>query len=138
ECKKSKRAWDLAYHKEKMILYQDLEAHYIYMKKIQEVIPDAVDNSRPIFDIEPLEKVHIVDDHYDVFTSERYHPEQPESINDIYVMEHDDRNISLDSSNMYSDEREADQDDDLEKERVLLASLIEKLKSEIDENKRTK
>nr|GEY66309.1 hypothetical protein [Tanacetum cinerariifolium] len=108
------------------------------MKKIQEVIPDAVDNSRPIFDIEPLEKVHIVDDHYDVFTSERYHPEQPESINDIYVMEHDDRNISLDSSNMYSDEREADQDDDLEKERVLLASLIEKLKSEIDENKRTK
>ncbi|GKF44654.1 hypothetical protein Tco_0131206, partial [Tanacetum coccineum] len=36
---------------------QELEAHYMYMAKIQEVIPDAADNSRPIFDTEPLQKV---------------------------------------------------------------------------------
>nr|GEY12002.1 hypothetical protein [Tanacetum cinerariifolium] len=36
--------------------YQELEAHYMYMVKIQEVIPDAANNSGPIFDTEPLER----------------------------------------------------------------------------------
>ncbi|GKD78929.1 hypothetical protein Tco_1341550, partial [Tanacetum coccineum] len=36
---------------------QELEAHYMYMEKIQEVIPDAAENSGPIFDTEPLEKL---------------------------------------------------------------------------------
>nr|GEY16064.1 hypothetical protein [Tanacetum cinerariifolium] len=79
---KLKRAKDAAYHKEKMLLYmqeeagfqlnaeqadlrddtddeskdQKLEAHYMYMAQIQEVNPDAADNSRPIFDSEPLQK----------------------------------------------------------------------------------
>ncbi|GJX94916.1 retrovirus-related pol polyprotein from transposon TNT 1-94 [Tanacetum coccineum] len=66
---------------------QELEAYYMYMAQIQEVTPDAIDNSEPIFDAEPLQK----DDH--------------------------------------------DDDDDLAKERDLLASLIEKLKCEIDESK---
>nr|GEU87483.1 retrovirus-related Pol polyprotein from transposon TNT 1-94 [Tanacetum cinerariifolium] len=57
ECQKPKRANDAAYHKEKMLLYQELEAHYIYMAQIQEVTPDAADNSRPIFDTEPLQKL---------------------------------------------------------------------------------
>ncbi|GJY48809.1 hypothetical protein Tco_0438765 [Tanacetum coccineum] len=35
---------------------QELEAHYMYMAHIQEVTPDAVDNSGPIFDVEPLQK----------------------------------------------------------------------------------
>nr|GEZ60606.1 hypothetical protein [Tanacetum cinerariifolium] len=35
---------------------QELEAHYMYMAQIQEVTPDATDNSRPIFDTEPLQK----------------------------------------------------------------------------------
>ncbi|GJU21385.1 hypothetical protein Tco_1154727 [Tanacetum coccineum] len=34
----------------------ELEAHYLYMAQIQEVTPDAADNSRPIFDAEPLQK----------------------------------------------------------------------------------
>nr|GEV21970.1 hypothetical protein [Tanacetum cinerariifolium] len=63
---------------------QELEAHYMYMAQIQEVTPDATDNSRPIFDSEPLQK---------------------------------------------------DYDDDLDNERDLLASLIEKLKCEIDDSK---
>nr|GFC46647.1 hypothetical protein [Tanacetum cinerariifolium] len=47
---------------------QELEAHYMYMDKIQEVSPDAVD-SGPIFDIEPEQKAQN-DDHYDVFAFE--------------------------------------------------------------------
>ncbi|GKD27225.1 hypothetical protein Tco_1233439, partial [Tanacetum coccineum] len=35
---------------------QELEAHYMYMAQIQEVTPDPVDNSEPIFDAEPLHK----------------------------------------------------------------------------------
>nr|GFD48584.1 hypothetical protein [Tanacetum cinerariifolium] len=35
---------------------QELEAHYMYMAKIQEVCSDAVD-SGPIFDKEPEQKV---------------------------------------------------------------------------------
>nr|GEX32855.1 reverse transcriptase domain-containing protein [Tanacetum cinerariifolium] len=113
ECQKPKRAKDAAYHREKMILYkqeeaeiqlnaeqadwkddtddesddQELETHYMYMAKIQEVSLDAVD-SRPIFDTEPKQKI--------------------------------DQN---------------DEDADLAKEREFFASLIEKLKCEINESK---
>nr|GFB82216.1 hypothetical protein [Tanacetum cinerariifolium] len=116
-------AKDAAYHREKMLLCkqeeaeiqlnaeqadwkddtdeesddQALEAHYMYMAKIQEVSPDAVD-SGPIFDTEPEQKVQN-DDHYDVFV------------------------IELD---MNYDSEQIDQNDDhadLTKERELLASL---------------
>nr|GFA12960.1 hypothetical protein [Tanacetum cinerariifolium] len=81
ECQKPKRAKDAAYHREKMLLCkqeeagiqlnaeqadwkddtddesddQELEAHYMYMAKLQQVSLDAVD-SGPIFDIEPEQK----------------------------------------------------------------------------------
>nr|GEU84808.1 Gag-Pol polyprotein [Tanacetum cinerariifolium] len=51
ECQKPKRAKDAAYHREKMLL-----SHYMYMAKIQEVSPDAVD-SGPIFDTELEQKI---------------------------------------------------------------------------------
>nr|GEV94253.1 NB-ARC domains-containing protein [Tanacetum cinerariifolium] len=35
----------------------ELEAHYMYMAHIQEVTPDAANNSRPIFDTELLQKL---------------------------------------------------------------------------------
>ncbi|GJV40879.1 hypothetical protein Tco_1419319 [Tanacetum coccineum] len=35
---------------------QELEAHYMYMAQLQEVTPDQVDNSGPIFDDEPMHK----------------------------------------------------------------------------------
>ncbi|GJY79991.1 uncharacterized mitochondrial protein-like protein [Tanacetum coccineum] len=80
ECQKPKRVKDAAYHKEKMLLCkqeeagvqlnaeqadwkddtddesddQELEAHYMYMSQLQEVTPDPVDNSGPIFDDEPM------------------------------------------------------------------------------------
>nr|GEV83515.1 integrase, catalytic region, zinc finger, CCHC-type, peptidase aspartic, catalytic [Tanacetum cinerariifolium] len=82
ECQKPKRAKDAAYYREKMLLCkreeagiqlnaeqaywkddtddesddQELEAHYMYMAKIQEVSPDAVDTG-PIFDKEPEQKL---------------------------------------------------------------------------------
>nr|GFA36042.1 hypothetical protein [Tanacetum cinerariifolium] len=94
ECQKTKRAKDAAYHREKMLLCkqeeagiqlnaeqadwkddtddesddQELEAHYMYMAKLQQVSPDVVD-SGPIFDTEPEQKVK-KDDHYDVFAIE--------------------------------------------------------------------
>nr|GFD59271.1 hypothetical protein [Tanacetum cinerariifolium] len=70
-----KRAKDVAYHREKMLLCKqkeagiqlnaeqadwrddtdddELEAHYMYMAQLQEVSLDVVD-SGPIFDDEPL------------------------------------------------------------------------------------
>nr|GEY60126.1 integrase, catalytic region, zinc finger, CCHC-type, peptidase aspartic, catalytic [Tanacetum cinerariifolium] len=82
ECQKPKRVKDAAYHREKMLLCkqeeagiqlnaeqanwrddtndeledQELEAHYMYMVKLQDVSPDVVD-SGPIFDTEPLQKL---------------------------------------------------------------------------------
>nr|GEZ25105.1 hypothetical protein [Tanacetum cinerariifolium] len=113
ECQKPKREKDAAYHKEKMLLCKQeeagfqlnaeqadwrddtddepddykLEAHYMYMAQIQEVTPDAVDNSGPVFDSKPMQKV------------------------------------------------DQDDDDDLVNERDLLASLVEKLKCQIDDSK---
>ncbi|GJY58018.1 hypothetical protein Tco_0457910, partial [Tanacetum coccineum] len=71
---------------------QELEAHYMYMAQIQEVTPDLIDNSGPIFDAEPLHKVHNNNDNYNVFAIENENPEQPESVNDIYLEEQGDTN----------------------------------------------
>nr|GEW65975.1 hypothetical protein [Tanacetum cinerariifolium] len=117
ECQKPKRANDAAYHREKMLLY-------------------AVD-SGPIFDDEPLQKVSN-DDYYNVFAMESTHPEQSKSVHDTYPIEKDAQNVIIDSLDMNYDREEIDQDDDdndLAKERELLASLNRKLKCEIDESK---
>nr|GEX37080.1 retrovirus-related Pol polyprotein from transposon TNT 1-94 [Tanacetum cinerariifolium] len=116
ECQKLKRAKDAAYHREKMLLY-------------------AAD-SGPIFDVEPLQKVSN-DDHYNVFAVESDHPEQSKSINDTYPIKQDEHNVIIDSLDMSYDREHIYQndDDDLANERELLASLIEKLKCEIDNSK---
>nr|GFA77427.1 hypothetical protein [Tanacetum cinerariifolium] len=136
ECQKLKRAKDAAYHREKMLLYQELEAPYMYMAQLQEVSPNAAD-SRPIFDAETLQKVSN-DDHYNVFAMESEHTEQSEPVHDTYPIEQDTQNMIIDSLDMNYDREEIDQNDDdndLAKERELLASLIEKLKCEINESK---
>nr|GFA82499.1 hypothetical protein [Tanacetum cinerariifolium] len=115
---------------------QELEAHYMYMAKIQEASLDVVD-SGPIFDTEPEQKVQN-DDHYDVFAIECQHPEQSESVHETYPIEPDAHNVIIKSIDMNYDSEQIDQNDkdaDLSKERELLASLIEKLKCEIDESK---
>nr|GEZ57203.1 integrase, catalytic region, zinc finger, CCHC-type, peptidase aspartic, catalytic [Tanacetum cinerariifolium] len=159
ECQKPKRVKDAAYHREKMLLCkqeeagiqlnaeqadwrddtddeledQELEAHYMYMAKHQEISPDAAD-SGPIFDAESLQKVSN-DDHYNMFAIESEHPE---SIHNTYPIKQDEHNVIIDSLDMSYDREQIDQSDDdadLVNERELLASLIEKLKCEIDDSK---
>nr|GEW26962.1 U4/U6 small nuclear ribonucleoprotein Prp31 homolog [Tanacetum cinerariifolium] len=98
---------------------------------------DAADNSGPIFDAEPLQKVQNDDNNYNVFDNDQEHPEQPEYVNELHLVEQDEHNIIIDSLDMSYDREQDDQDDtdDLAKERDLLAFLTEKLKCEIDDNK---
>nr|GFD40926.1 hypothetical protein [Tanacetum cinerariifolium] len=94
-------------------------------------------DSGPIFDDEPLQKVSN-DDHYNVFAIESVHPKQSEPVHDTYPIEQDAQIVVIDSLDMNYDREEIDQNDDdndRAKERELLASLIEKLKCEIDESK---
>nr|GEZ28396.1 hypothetical protein [Tanacetum cinerariifolium] len=108
----------------------------MYMAQLQEVTPDAADNSGHIFDIESLQKVPN-NDNYNVFAIESEHPEESKSVNDTYLIEQDEHNVIIDPLDMSYDREKIDQDDadDLANERDLLASLIEKLKCEIDDNK---
>nr|GEV87975.1 integrase, catalytic region, zinc finger, CCHC-type, peptidase aspartic, catalytic [Tanacetum cinerariifolium] len=101
-----------------------------------EATPDVADDSKPIFDTEPLQKVPN-NDNYNVFAMESEHFEQYKSVNDTYPIEQDEHNVIIDSLDMSYDREQIDQDDDdaLANERELLASLIEKLKCEIDESK---
>ncbi|GJV10627.1 hypothetical protein Tco_1352168 [Tanacetum coccineum] len=94
ECQKPMTSKDELHH---MSEDQELEAHYMYMAQLQEVTPDQVDNSGPIFDDEPMHKVQNNNDNYNVFAMENEHPEQPESSNDIYLTEQGDTNITIDS-----------------------------------------
>ncbi|GJT17626.1 hypothetical protein Tco_0876332 [Tanacetum coccineum] len=124
---------DAADHKEKMLLCNrgkmgfKLESSFLYvMAQLQEVTPDPVDNSGPIFDDEPTHKVQNNNDNHNVFAMENEHSEQLEPSNDIYLTEQGDFNITIDSSDICYDSAQDDQDenDDLDQERDLLASLI--------------
>ncbi|GJW00113.1 integrase, catalytic region, zinc finger, CCHC-type containing protein [Tanacetum coccineum] len=136
ECQKPKRVKDYTYHKKKMLLCkqaekcvplqaeqadwledmdeeideQELEAHYDFMAKIQEVLPLESDSTA-----EPLEQVQY-DAEYNVFASERQHPEQPESISNTCVVEKTDQNAE--------DDRDA------------LANLIANITLDTEENKK--
>nr|GEV51259.1 retrovirus-related Pol polyprotein from transposon TNT 1-94 [Tanacetum cinerariifolium] len=112
--------------------------HVARARETVEVTPDAADDSRPIFDTEPLQKVSN-NDHYNVFSIESEHPEQSKSVHCTYPIEQDEHKLIIDSLYISYDRKQIDHDDDddndLANERVLLASLIEKLKCEIDDNK---
>ncbi|GJS04215.1 retrovirus-related pol polyprotein from transposon TNT 1-94 [Tanacetum coccineum] len=75
----NQRAVNVAGARENVGTPVELEAHYMYMAQLQEVTPDPVDNSGPIFDDEPMHKVQNNNDNYNVFAMENEHPEQPES-----------------------------------------------------------
>ncbi|GJS74809.1 hypothetical protein Tco_0707650 [Tanacetum coccineum] len=100
---------------------QELEVHYCYMGKIQEV---PTTDSRT--DIEPLEKVQY-DAEYNVFANERQHSEQPESINNTCVVEKVYSNFISDSPDMCDNDIQTDQNaKECDDERVVLANLINK------------
>nr|GEX53219.1 hypothetical protein [Tanacetum cinerariifolium] len=132
----NQRIGNVARARETVGLTMELEAHYMYMAQLQEVSPDAADSGQ-IFDDEPLQKVS-TDDHYNVFAIESKHPEQSEYVSDTYPIDQDAHNVIIDSLDMSYDREEIDQNDDdndFTKERKFLASLIQKLKCEIDESK---
>nr|GFA74988.1 hypothetical protein [Tanacetum cinerariifolium] len=131
ECRKPKRVKDSAYHKEKMLMCkqaekgvplqaeqydwladmdeeideQELEAHYIYMAKIQEV--PIADTST---DSEPLEHVQN-NAGYNVFANDLQHSEQSESISNTCLLETDDSNVISVSPDMCEDDIQNDQND---------------------------
>ncbi|GJX82125.1 hypothetical protein Tco_0331606 [Tanacetum coccineum] len=109
---------------------QKLEAHSSYMAKIQEVSPDESSSTS-----KPLEQVQIHDEN-DVFANVRRHSEQPESINDTYVLEKDDSNVIPDSSNICTNDNQVDQNAaECVDERAALANLIANLTHDTEENK---
>ncbi|GJW98243.1 integrase, catalytic region, zinc finger, CCHC-type containing protein [Tanacetum coccineum] len=157
ECRKPKRVKDSTYHKEKMLLCkqaekgvqlqaeqsdwladtdeeideQELEAHYSYMAKIQEV-----HNADSGTDSEPLEQVQY-DTGYNVFANEIQHSEQSESISNTCVVETVDSNVIPDSPDMCDNDIQNDQNAvECDDERVVLANLIANLKLGVDENKK--
>nr|GEU65262.1 hypothetical protein [Tanacetum cinerariifolium] len=152
ECRKPKRIKDSAYHKEKMLCKQaeqgvllqaeqynwladtdeevneqELEAHYSYMAKIQEV-PTA--DSRT--DSEPFEQVQN-NAGYNVFANDLQHSEQSESVSNTCLMETDDSNVTPNSPDMCEDDIQNEQNDvESDDERVALANL----KLNVVENKK--
>ncbi|GKF04766.1 hypothetical protein Tco_0035434, partial [Tanacetum coccineum] len=109
---------------------QELEAHYSYMAKIQEVSPEESSSTG-----QPLEQVQNHDEN-DVFANVRRHSEQPESINDTYVLEKDDSNVTPDSSNICNNDNQVHQNAaECADERVALANLIANLTLDTKENK---
>ncbi|GJY63059.1 retrovirus-related pol polyprotein from transposon TNT 1-94 [Tanacetum coccineum] len=148
ECRKPKRVKDYAYHKEKMMMCkqaeqgvplqaeqadwledtdeeideQELEAHYSYMAKIQEVSPEeSSSTSQPKIMCLPCEPSLW---------------RQLTSINDTYVLEKDDSNVIPDSSNICTNDNQVDQNAaECVDERAALANLIANLTLDMEENK---
>ncbi|GJW56696.1 hypothetical protein Tco_0103427 [Tanacetum coccineum] len=100
------------------------------MAKIQEVLPEESSSTD-----QPLEQVQNHDEN-NVFATERRHSEQPESINDTYVLEKDDSNVTPDSSNICNNDNQVDQNvAECVDERDALANLIANLTLDTEENK---
>ncbi|GJX08727.1 hypothetical protein Tco_0196659 [Tanacetum coccineum] len=101
------------------------------MAKIQEV--RTADSGT---DTEPLEKVQY-DAEYNMFSNERQHSKQPESINNTRVVEKVDSNAIPDSPDMCDNDIQTDQnDEECDDERVALANLIANLTLYTEENKK--
>nr|GEW05036.1 hypothetical protein [Tanacetum cinerariifolium] len=110
---------------------QELEAHYSYMDKIQEV-PTAETGT----DSEPVEHVQ-TEAGYNVFANDLQHFEQSESISNTCLVETDDSNFITDSPDMCEDDIQNEQNNvESDDERVALANLIANLKLDVDENKK--
>nr|GFB39981.1 hypothetical protein [Tanacetum cinerariifolium] len=149
ECRKTKRVKDSAYHKEKMLLCkqaeqgvplqaeqydwlantdeevdeQELEAHYSYMAKIQEV-PTADLGT----DLEPVEQVQD-NAGYNVFANQLKHSEQSESVSNTCLVKTNDSNVIPDSPDMREDDIQNEQNDVESDDEQCKAILAETSKS---------
>nr|GEY29740.1 integrase, catalytic region, zinc finger, CCHC-type, peptidase aspartic, catalytic [Tanacetum cinerariifolium] len=114
-------------HTDEEVDEQELEAHYSYMAKIQEV-PTA----DTCTDSEPVEQVQN-EAEYNVFANDLQHYEQSESVSNTCLVETDDSNVIPNSPDMCKDDIQNDQNDvESDAERVALANL----KLDVDENKK--
>nr|GFB64331.1 hypothetical protein [Tanacetum cinerariifolium] len=105
---------------------QELEAHYSYMAKIQEV-PTADSGT----DSEPVEQVQN-DVGYNVFANGLQHSEQSESVSNTCLVETNDSNVIPDLRDMCEDDIQNDQNDvESDDEHVALANLIANLKLDV-------
>ncbi|GJW04201.1 hypothetical protein Tco_1563057, partial [Tanacetum coccineum] len=105
----------------------ELEAHYSYMAKIQEV-PNADLGT----EAEPLEQVQYDTDD-NVFVNDTQHFEQSESITNTCAVETGDSNVIPDTPDMCDNDIQDDQNDvECNDDRVALANL----KLDVDENKK--
>ncbi|GKF70232.1 hypothetical protein Tco_0203289, partial [Tanacetum coccineum] len=111
---------------------QELEAHYGFMAKIQDVSPEGTSSTG-----QPLEQVQNQNES-NVYDNVRRHSEQPESINDTYVLEKDDSNFIPDSSNICTNDNQVDQNTaECVDERAALANLIANLTLDTEERCKT-
>nr|GEU70677.1 hypothetical protein [Tanacetum cinerariifolium] len=135
---KPKRAKDAVYHREKMLLCKQEESG-IQLNAEQADWKDDTDDESDDHQLEAHYMYMVqTNNNYNMFAIESTHPEESESINDTYLIEQDEHNVIIDSLDMSYDKEQIDQNDDdndLANELELLASLIEKLKCEIDERK---
>nr|GFA16490.1 hypothetical protein [Tanacetum cinerariifolium] len=101
----------------------ELEAHYSYMAKIQEVPTADLGN-----DFEPVEQV-LNDAGYNVFANDLQHSEQFESVSNTCLVETNDSNFIPDSPDLCEDAIQNNQNDiESDDERIALANLIANLK----------
>ncbi|GKC05338.1 hypothetical protein Tco_0996948 [Tanacetum coccineum] len=77
-------------------------------------------------------------DENDVFANVRRHSEQPESINDTYVLEKDDSNVIPDSSNICTNDNQENKTilKQLKKANASLTQELEECKTNLDETSR--
>ncbi|GJS66188.1 hypothetical protein Tco_0680752 [Tanacetum coccineum] len=101
------------------------------MAKIQDVSPEGTSSTG-----QPLEQVQNHNES-NVYDNVRQHSEQPESINDTYVLEKDDSNVTPDSSNICTNDNQVESKcwQNVLMERAALANLIANLTLDTEENK---
>ncbi|GJX39093.1 gag-pol polyprotein [Tanacetum coccineum] len=125
ECRKPKRVKDYTYHTEKMLLCKQAEKGV----PLQVEQADWLEDTNEEIDEQELEAHYFFmvqyDAEYNVFTSERQHFEQPESIGNTRVVERFDSNVTPDLLDMYDNDIQTNQN--AEEERVALANLIANL-----------
>nr|GFD10887.1 hypothetical protein [Tanacetum cinerariifolium] len=121
--KAKKEQYDWLADTDEEVNKQELEAHYNYMAKIQEV-PTADSGT----DSEPVEHVQN-EAGYNVFSNHLQHFKQFESVSNTYLVETDDSNVIPDTLDMCEDDIQNEQNDvESDDERVALENLIANLK----------
>ncbi|GKD23169.1 hypothetical protein Tco_1224872, partial [Tanacetum coccineum] len=119
-CKQAKQGVPLQAEQADWLANTDEEIDEQELEK--EVLPEESSSTD-----QPLEQVQNHDEN-NVLANERRHSEQPESINDTYVLEKDDSNVTHDSSNICNNDNQVDQNAaECVDERAALANLIANL-----------